>query len=343
MTQDASAHRFLIVRRSSLGDLVHATPIVPVLRASFPEARIDWVVDERWSQLMELVEGVDEVITIGTSLASMVRCVRRLRRGRYTCAVDVQGRYRTAILAWLSGAPRRIGPHWDATREPGAARFYTEQVTPTGKHIAEMTVSLVVHAGARQPAELQFPLRVPQDAGSRRLREELLRQGLREYVVISPGGGWISKLWPAERWGALARELWRREGLRAVVNIAENEEQLGQDVARAAGDAQPQVVSPSLKELAVLVEEARLVVGGDTGPVHLAAALGARVVTLFGDTDPVRNGPLPRGVVVKNFSTPPPTYLRGDYVRGSTHAPAMLSITLEQVLTAVEQELAITA
>lgn len=345
----SQAERFLIVRLSSLGDLVHTIPVVPVLRAIFPDARIDWVVDSRWRPLIELVEGVDEAIPFPASIVGQLQCVGRLRHARYTCALDIQSRYRSAVLGWLSGSPRRIGRHPEATREPGAAWFYTDRVMPTGKHIAEMNVSILGPVVARpgaasdlpQAAALQFPLRVPQDAASRRLRDDLLQQGLRDYVVISPGGGWTSKCWPPERFGQLAAEIWHREGLRAVINIAHGEEHLARGVVNAAAEAKPVVVSPSLHELVVLLSEARLVVAGDTGPLHLAAALGTRVLALFGDTDPARNGPLPSGTVVQNATTAPPEYLRGDYVRGSAHAPAMLSLTVNQVLSAAEQELAI--
>jgi heptosyltransferase I len=333
---------FLIVRLSSLGDLVHTIPVVPALRESFPRARIDWLVDSRWRPLVELVDGVDEVIPFSRSSGNAIRCVRRLRQAKYTCALDLQGRHRSALLSWLSGAPRRIGRHGQATRDPGAAWLYTERVIPAGKHIADMHVSLAVHAGARQPATLRFPLRVPNGEASMRLHNWLLHQGVRDYVVISPGGGWVSKRWPPDRFGALAAELWRQESLRAIVNIAGGEEHLAREIVRAAGAAKPLVISPSLPELAVLLAEARLVVVGDTGPLHLASALGTPVVALFGDTDPARNGPLPRGRVVQNFSTPPPAYLRGNYVRGSSYSVAMLSLTADQVLAAVQQELVAT-
>ena len=341
MTQ--TPERFLLVRMSSLGDLVHAIPAVPALRASFPDAKIDWLVDARWADLIKLVEGLDDVIALERSLAATLACIRCLRRARYTCAIDLQGRYRSAVWAWISGAPRRIGRKPEATREPGSAWFCTERIIPAGTHIAEMTVSLAVHAGARQSAELQFPIRVPQDAASRRTRDELLREGVRDYVFLSPGGGWVSKCWPPERFGALCAELWKCHALRAVINVAPGEAPLARAVVEAAGDARPIVICSSISEMVVLLAEARLVVGGDTGPVHLGAALGTRVVALFGDTDAERNGPLPRGVVVQNVSAPPPKYLRGDYVRGRVHSAGMLSITVEQVLVAAEQELTIRA
>lgn len=335
--------RFLIARLSALGDLVHTIPAVAALRATFPIARIDWVVDERWLPLVEMVTCINQAIPLGRSVPDVIGCIGRLRRARYTCALDLQGRYRSAVLAWLSRAPRRIGRDRETTREPGAAFFYTDRVIPTGRHIVDMTVDLAARAGARPQPEPQFPLRVPENA-LRAVREKLLRDGIAgDYVVISPGGGWKSKCWPPERFGALAAELLRRNGLRSAVNIAPGEEDLAADIVRAAGSPAPPVVSLSIPELAALLAQARLVVAGDTGPLHLAAALGTRVVGLFGATDAERNGPLPRGLVVQNVSGPPPEYIRGDYVRLNSYSDAMLSLSVEQVLAAVEQEIGVNA
>lgn len=336
-------NRFLIVRLTSLGDLVHAIPAVAALRASFPAATIDWVVDERYLPLVEMVTRINRTIPLGRSIPDVIGAIGRLRGARYTCALDLQGTYRSAVLAWLSGVRRRIGRTREATREPGAELFYTDRVVPTGRHIVGMTVDLAVRAGARPQAEPQFPLRVPENA-LRAVHETLARKGITsDYVVISPGGGWKSKCWPPDRFGTLAAELLRRDGLRSVVNIAPGEEDLAAGIVQEAGSPAPPVVSVSIPELAALLAQARVVVAGDTGPLHLAAALGTRVVGLFGTTDAVRNGPLPRGLVVQNVSGPPPEYIRGDYVRLNTYSEAMLSLSVEQVLAAVEQEIGVNA
>jgi len=204
-------------------------------------------------------------------------------------------------------------------------------------------VDLAVRAGAQPQPAPSFPLRVPEDA-LRFVRETLSREGISgDYVVISPGGGWKSKCWPPDRFGALCRLLLQRDGLRSVVNIAPGEENLGGEVVSAAGSANPPIVQLPIPALAALLAQARLVVAGDTGPLHLAAALGTRVVGLYGATDPERNGPLPRGAVVQNISSQPPDYLRGDYVRLDSYSAAMLSLSVEQVLAAAEQEISITA
>jgi heptosyltransferase-1 len=333
-----SAERFLIVRLSSLGDLVHTLPAVAALRRSVPAAGIDWLVDRRWPSLIKLVEGVDEVIPLDRSVAGHLACVRRLRGARYSCAVDFQGLYRSAALTGFSGARRRIGRDRTAAREPGAACFYTERVRPVGRHIAEMNLSLAARAGAKPLTAMEFPLRVP-DAERAQVQEKLAREGIADYVVVSPGGGWRSKLWPAERYGALCAELWRRHGLRAVVNAGPGEQGLADGVKAAAGPAKPVAMCPSLTGLAALVAGARLVVGADTGPVHLAAALRTPVVALFGPTDAARNGPLPRGRVVQNSAPEEIEHARGNYQHRGEDSPAMLSIAVEQVVAAAEGEM----
>jgi heptosyltransferase I len=340
-----SDQKFLVVRLSSLGDLVHTIPAVAALRATFPSAQIDWVVDRRWSPLIELVTCINQTIPLDRSPRGVLALIARLRRAHYTWALDLQGRYRSAVLGWLSGAPRRIGRAAKSTREPGAALFYTDHVVPTGRHIVDMTVDLAVRAGAKPPAEPQFPLRVPPEA-LQRVRERLAREGITGgYVVISPGGGWKSKCWPPERFGALAAAIERTHGLRAVVNIAPSEEEMAHDIIEVAAPAKPVALSFDIHELAALLSEARLVIAGDTGPLHLAAALGTRVIGLFGSTDPARNGPLPRGVVVQAASDPSqlPDYVRGDYIRQDSYSPAMLALSVERVLSAVDQEIGITA
>jgi ADP-heptose:LPS heptosyltransferase len=258
-----------------------------------------------------------------------------LRRAGYGCAIDFQGLYKSALLARFSGAPRRIGFHSSFAREPGAARFYSERVIPTGRHVAEMNLSLAVAAGAERPSVMACPLRLPAEEAPA-LRQVLAREGIGDFCLVSPGGGWKSKCWPPERYGALCAELWRRLSVRVVVNAGPGEEDLARAVIAAAAAASPLLFSPSLRGLATLLGLARLVVAADTGPLHLAAALGTPVVALFGPTDPARNGPIPKGTVLRNASEKETTYERGE-----NYSPAMLALSVEQVATAVERELSV--
>ena len=203
-------------------------------------------------------------------------------------------------------------------------------------------MSLAVHAGAQRPIEMQFPIEVPAEEISQ-LREKLRREDVENYIVVSPGGGWKSKCWPPERFGALCAAVWRRYGIRSVINIAPGEEPLGEAVVGNSLPAKPGVHCPALPELVALMSEALLVVGGDTGPLHLAAALGTHVVALFGPTNPRPEWAL--------------TGRRGhtELFLAATQLPArrlcsrtrlfseMLSISVDQVLTAVEQEMARTS
>jgi lipopolysaccharide heptosyltransferase I len=328
----AGEQSFLIVRLGSLGDLMHTLPAVAALRSGFPRARLDWVVEQKWSPLLELVTVVDTVIAWRRGAFHALRGLRDLRQRGYSCAIDFQGLYKSALLARFSGAPRRIGFDPRFAREPGASRFYTQRVVPSGRHVAEMNVSLAVAAGAPNPEALSCPLRLPPEVPSA-LRQMLEREGIGDFCVISPGGGWKSKCWPPERYGALCADLWRRLSVRTIVNAGPGEEDVARMVAASAAPGKPVIFSPTLPELAALVKKARVVVAADTGPLHLAAALGTPVVALFGPTDPARNGPIPKGVVLRNASDQETTYKRGD-----SYAPSMLALSVEQVAAAVERQ-----
>ena len=334
---DVPGQSFLVIRLGSLGDLVHTLPAVAVLRSSFPQARIDWVVERKWSPLLDLVVGIDQVIPLERTFAGVVDCARRLRSARCGCAIDFQGLYKSAVLARLSGASRRVGFDSETARESGAAWFYTDRVRPAGRHVAEMNVKFAERAGARAETVLRFPLRVPEEEMSR-MHERLGADQTGSYFVASPGGGWKSKCWPPKRYGALCAELWEKYGLRAVVNAGPGEDALAAAVVAAAAPAEPMVLRPALKELAALLAGAKLVVGADTGPLHLAAALGTPVVALFGPTDPERNGPRPGGIVVRNASAEATTYKRGD-----VYSPSMMSITVDQVFAAAAKQMSVTA
>jgi lipopolysaccharide heptosyltransferase I len=326
----ADERSFLVVRLGSLGDLIHTLPAVAALRSGFARARLDWVVERKWSTLVELVTVVDQVIPWRRGVLNTLGGLRELRRRNYSCAIDFQGLYKSALLARFSGAPRRIGFDSTFAREPGASRFYSQRVIPTGGHVARMNLSLAVAAGALATEVMACPLKLPKEE-SPALREMLEREELEEFCVVSPGGGWRSKCWPPERYGALCAALWRRLSVRVVVNAGPGEEELARAVIASAAPAKPVLFSPTLRELAELVGRARVVVAADTGPMHLAAALQTRVVALFGPTDPARNGPIPGGIVLRKASEQDTTYKRSD-----SYSPSMLALSVEEVAAAVE-------
>jgi heptosyltransferase I len=326
--------RFLILRMSALGDIIHTLPAVSALRETFPKAKIDWLVDHQWAFILEGNPCVDRVITMNrASWEDVIAGARQLRKGSYTTAIDFQSLYRSAILGWVSRAKRRLGFDARYSRESGAALFYTKVVTPQRAHKVEHNVELAEAAGARG-CEIHFPLPLLLEA-TENVKQILQAKGVREYFVLSPGGGWGSKCWPAERYGELHRALASRYGWRGVVSFGPAERNLAETVRRAAGDREPLVEMFDLKQLVALLRGAKFLVAGDTGPLHLASALGTAVVGLYGPTDPARNGPYSSRDVVVRKARPEETTYRRDKTPSST----MLAITVEDVLDAVERRL----
>ncbi len=332
---DSSSHqRFLLVRLSSLGDVVHALPAASALRDAFPEAPIDWLIDARWQRLLEGNPDLNEVIAYDRKQAgSLSSSIRKLRVARYTCAIDFQGLYKSALLALASGAPRRIGFQSSYAREGLVAKLYTDRLNPRGAHKVDHNRTLVERTGA-QLGPPRFPLAIrPED--DELVTRELNNRGITDFYVLNPGGGWLSKCWPAERYGELHRKLAERQGWRGVVSFGPGEDRLASDLIRAAGKTPPVEISLALGPLMALLRRAKLMVSADTGPLHLASALGTPVVGLFGPTDPARNGPFsPNDISVRN-----PRHSITTYARGASYSPAMLSITVDQVVDAAERRM----
>jgi lipopolysaccharide heptosyltransferase I len=328
----AAPRRILIVRLGSMGDIIHALPVAAALRAAFPSAYIAWLVDARWSALVEQARGLDAVLCVPRdSWAGLRAGMARVRGEQFDCVVDVQGLYKSAILARLSGAPARVGFDHKSARESGAAFFYNVRVFPPHGHRIEKNVALAARLGAafvprELPARQIFPLQVPAEA-EERLRRSLCAQGVRGYFVLAPGGGWRSKCWPAEKFGELHRRLAARTGWRGLISYGPGELPLAQAVRQAAGSPAPLVVDMDLPQLMAAMRGAQLFVGGDTGPLHLAVALGTPVVGLYGPTDPAQTGPYSREDVVVRNAQPHET----TYQRSAEQSPAMLSITVDQV------------
>ena len=281
--------RFLAVRLGSLGDIVHTFPAVAGLRASFPNTEIVWVTHPRWKALVES-SGLAEVWNAETrSYGSLRKIIRRIREKQFTVAIDYQGLWKSAALPFFGRVPRRIGFSSHTIREFGVPILYTERVRGRKTHIADHNGELSQRAGALEGVT---PFRLSVTASNETFVLNLLRSlSIGRYVVLSPAGGWRSKCWPAERYGALCQKIHGSLGLRCVLNYGPGEEDVAGAVKAASGEADPVAYGGSLGQLMALLHNAVCVVGGDTGPTHLAVALGTPVVALFGPTDPARNGP----------------------------------------------------
>jgi heptosyltransferase I len=324
--------RFLLVRLGSLGDVIHALPAASALRDAFPEARIDWVIEPKWRRLLEGNPDLTEIISLEKkSAAGLISTVRKLRSAHYTCAIDFQGLYKSALPAFASGAPRRIGFPSTYAREGFASMFYTDKINPRGAHKVDHNLTLAEAAGAAaRPGPPRFPL-TPRPEDEKQVTQELARHNLADFYVLNPGGGWRSKCWPPERYGELHHRLAALHGWRSVISFGPGEERLAQELASAAGTPAPVAVPLGLGPLMALMRRAKFVVSADTGPLHLASALGTPVVGLFGPTDPARNGPYGgASIVIRN-----PGKSETTYRRGASYSSPMLSITVDQVADAV--------
>jgi heptosyltransferase-1 len=279
----------LVVRLGALGDVVHAIPAAAALRRAFPDARIDWVVEAKHRPIVDLVTVIDRVIAVDTRrIRGWSRAVSELRGVHYDVAIDLQGLMKSAVLARASGAARVVGFSMWHLREKTARPFYSEVRDAEGGHVIAKNLRLLEAVGV-QDTEIRFPLA---DAPSAALDELRARLGAgARYALINAGAAWPNKRWPADRFGELAAFVREACGLVPVVLWGPGEEGLAGEVISGSGGAAVLAPRTSVADIVALARAAALVISGDTGPLHLATAVGAPTVSVFGPTDPARNGP----------------------------------------------------
>jgi heptosyltransferase-1 len=355
--------RILIVRLGAMGDVLHALPAAAALRAALPQARLDWLIEQRWADLLcangpagagprsELRPLVDAVIPVDTkrwrrAVLSLTTwregnaAVRHLRAPRYDLALDLQGSLKSAAFARLSGAKMVAGSA--SPRESLARRFYTWAAPPQGDHVIAQNLALARTAVGAAPSggapshTSPDPAWLPRDPRAEEWAQaELASRGLARFALLSPGAGWPAKEWPAERFGEVARAL-AQQGLASLINIGpgDREAAIAEVIEKAAGGSARRILC-SISRLIALTRRATLFLGGDTGPMHLANALGIPVVALFGPTDPARNGPYyTPSIVLRDPSS------MTSYSHRRTLDPGLRKITPDKVLEAARKLLA---
>lgn len=331
----------LIVRLSAIGDVVHTLPALAALHDHGWATA--WLVEPLARPLLEGNPALDEVVQAPAAraftFAAARRALRSARETRADVALEFQGLWKSAGWARLSGARRVVGWAGPWRREPASAWLVGERVAaaPEAGHVIDKNLALLRALGIEAVGRREFPLPA-MAAELSEVARRLDAMDAREFAILNPGGGWQSKLWPAERFGALARGL-RERGLQSLVTWGPGEEALADRVVASSDGAALRAFRTTLREYVALARRARLVVAADTGPMHLAAAVRTPVVALFGPTDPVRNGPFsPVDVVVRR--TPPcaPCHRRVCAV----HDGVMEQITADEVLAAVSRRLAAT-
>jgi lipopolysaccharide heptosyltransferase I len=331
-----NAHRFLIVRLGSLGDVIHGIPVAAALRERYPFSRIDWLVDPRYVELLGLVKGLNAAIPVNPRHPrALISTLRGLRRVRYTAAIDLQGLLKSAALARLAGAWQTIGLTREHLREKAAYAFYTDGVDPgTQTHVVFKNLKTLLPLGVRDPA-VSFPLAIPDSEAVDAARHSA---GAQDYVLLNPGAAWPNKRWPADRFGALASRLRESSGLRSIVLWGPGEESLASAVVEASSGAAVLGPRTSVVDLFALAASARLMVSGDTGPLHIAVAAGTPVVAIFGPTLPERNGPWAAGdITISRHLQCRCLYQR----RCRTGAQCINDIPIEEVADAVSRRIGV--
>lgn len=328
----------LVVRLSAIGDVVHTLPALAALHRHGWET--GWVVEPPARSLLEGNPCLSRLWPAPPARFSSWGVAHRVligvRAKEYDAAVDFQGLWKSAAWARLAGAGRVVGLSRRWRREPGSAVLLGERVDlPPGiVHVIDENLSLLRPLGIEAVGLREFPLPAAA-ADAQNVARGLAALGLEAFAVLNPGGGWASKLWAPERLGAVARGL-RDRGLGCLVTWGPGEAGLADRVVEASAGAARRAFPTTLMEYVQLVRRARLVVAGDTGPLHLACAVGAPVVALFGPTEPARNGPFsPADVVVR----PPSWEAAGRGGRYRVEGAAMDAITVEQVLAAIDRRL----
>jgi lipopolysaccharide heptosyltransferase I len=332
--------RILIVRLSAIGDTILTMPVLNALRAALPKAMLAWVVEERASSLLEGHPALDELITLPRGWLKSPRTVwslrRRLRAMEFDITIDPQGLTKSALAAWLSGAERRIGFGDEKGREL-SQHFNTELVSTTVDHVVDCYLALLKPMGIARP---RVEFRIPeQEADAAAARRIILRMGIADgYAVINPGAGWASRIWPPERHGAVAGHLGRHQGLPTLVMWAGDHEKAMAERIVASSEGHARLAPPTaLRELAAILRRATICVSSDTGPLHLAVAVGTPCVSLHGSTRAERSGPYgPRHIAVQEASLDDPL----DPRRKRMSNELMKAITADMVCAACDQLLA---
>ncbi len=334
----------LIVRIGAMGDVLHAMPAVAALRQRHPEWEIGWAIEPVWSPLLQTHTGeaagsvemplVDRVHMVPTRAwkkrplaaqtgAEVLRLRRELRGEQYDLCVDLQGAIRSSVIGRMAGAREFAGPR--EPREGPALWLYKKRIATRAAHVTEQGCEVLGGAIGERLAPVAAPL--PVDAEAEAWCDEVLERLERErFALVAPSAGWGAKQWPAERYGAVAREL--AAGYGVLVNAASTDDPLARMVVEASGGWATSLPC-TIAQLIALVRRAGVVIAGDTGPLHLAAALQRPVVAIFGPTDPARNGPY--GTVSRVLRS---ASSLTDHSRHATAEQGMLEIGVDEVVAA---------
>lgn len=338
----------LFVKLGAIGDIVHTLPALAAVRSEMPDAEISWVAESRSAEILRGNKMIDHLIEVDTRSIRRKRPIdalikdlgsqaREIRTRNYDVALDFQGLLKSAVIAKLSGAKRRVGFDRRNLREPASRLLMTETVeVPRQINVISKNLELAANAlGFDVPSkEFSFPIETEE---THRTEAELIKnEAGGKFAILNPSGGWVTKLWPAERFGELADLLWQRKGLVSVVTNGPGEEKLDDRVRESVKNTRIIFAKPTLKGFYELAKSAEVYVGGDTGPTHLAVAAGSPIVGIFGPTEWWRNGsPNPEDICVERLDIG----CRVDCHRRRCSNWICMEISPKTVYTAVERRL----
>ena len=350
--QTQSKYRLLVVRLGAMGDILHALPAVTALRNAHPEWVIDWVVEPMWSALLTAQPGIArdtceahprQPVVDGVYFAAARKWKRNLfaretrnelgtlrralKQDRYDAVVDFQGAVRSALIGRMARSRRYIGEA--RPREAAAKLFFTERTATRGIHVIEqdLEVAASIAGDELRPVQPMLPFDPEAEKWADRVISDV---GGAPAVLINPGAGWGAKRWPVERYADVARGLLNR-GCGVFVNAGPGEVLLADEVVKRTGGGATSLLC-SIEQLIAITRRVSLAIAGDTGPLHLACALGRPVVGIYGPTDPGRNGPF--GTRFKVFRSPES---KRDHARREEPEAGLLTISPEEVLEAAEE------
>ena len=285
--------RILITRLSHIGDCVLTLPVLCAIRRKFPDAYIAWAVEKPTDQLLKGHPDLNRLIIIPKNWMGKplqwASILFRLRRDRFDIAIDPQGLTKSAMLGWLSGARKRIGLQGKWAREL-SPRLNNELVETQSPHVVDRSLEML---SAVDVSDRGVEYRLPLDSASQqRVRSFLdVRQIVRPFVVVNPGASWPSKRWDVNRFAAVVRYLESQHGLQSVVTWAGDEERgMAQGIVHCDDECGFVAPRTSLREYAALCDYASFFIGCDTGPMHIAAAMGTPCIGLYGTTLPTESG-----------------------------------------------------
>jgi ADP-heptose:LPS heptosyltransferase len=336
--------RLLIILLGAIGDVVCGMPLVQRLRLGWPATRIAWAVEPPAAPLLDTHQAVDEVIVFrrGQGLAALIEFLRAVRASRPDVTLDLQRHFKSGLTSRSSGAPRRVGFHWRNSRE-GNRLFNTDSIEPVRDLTPKLThfLRFADRLGVA-PSPISFGLAAT--AAERERVAPLLAEAGERYAAVYVGSTWASRQWLPRPTAELCRAL-RARGLGVVLVGGRSDAAFALRVlAGGAGDVVNAVGQTSLREVIALMERAAVAIGPDSGPMHIAIAVGTPVVALFGATSPARSGPWGwHHLVVRSDVPCAPCYLSRCPIGQlcmERITPAMVMERVEQVLggTAVAQE-----